>query len=114
MSPANNFNRTTRKYFVYIVIAMLAALIYANRKSFEKVAGGGVADVGACQTLCGAALGGLNKGEYKFYADGSMEDEAGKFGAGSAGAKQIKALACDGAAGGAAAAAPSAALPRRR
>ena len=95
MSPVNNFNRTARKYFVYIVIAMLAALIYANRKSFVKVAGGGgAADAGACETLCGDALQAVPKGAYLLLADGSVKTDSDTFT--GAPAKLAKTRACSG------------------
>ena len=111
MSPANNFNRTTRKYFVYIVIAMLAALIYANRKSFVKVAGGG-ADAGACETLCGEALQAVPKGAYLFLPDGNVKMDNGVTFTGEDAALAKKQV-CSGLAGGASAA-PATAPVRRR
>ena len=113
MNSTKVVNRALRKYFVYIVVALLAVLVYASRTSFAKVMGGGApADAGACETLCGEVLGGAPPGGFILYADGSAEDESGKFGAGSAGAKGIKAEACGG--GGAAAAPAPAARTRTR
>ena len=113
MNSTKVVNRALRKYFVYIVIALLAVLVYASRKSFVKVmGGGGAADAGACETLCGDVLGGAPPGGFILYADGSAEDEVGKQNAGTPGAKIIKERACGG--GGAAAAAPAPAARRRR
>ena len=111
MSPVNNFNRTARKYFVYIVIAMLAALIYANRKSFVKVAGGkgaGAGAAGACETLCGDTLQSVPKGAYLLLANGDVKMDDGETFTGED-AKLAKREACGGAA-----AAPAAAPKKRR
>ena len=104
-----NLNRSLRKYFVYIVVALLAVLVYASRRSFlgakaAALAGGGGADVGACETLCGAVLGGAPPGGYILYADGSVEDDTDKFAPGTA-ANMLKKRACAGV-GAAAPAAP--------
>ena len=102
VNPARNVNRFARKYFVYLVLALLALLVYANRKSFVKVAGGGgAADAGACETLCGEVLGGVPEGATLLMADGGVKNDAGEFPAGSNGANMAKEAACG--AGGAAA-----------
>ena len=112
MNSTKVVNRTLRKYFVYIVIALLAVLVYGSRKSFVKVmGGGGAADAGACETLCGEVLGGVPEGATMIYADGSVEDSKDKFGAGSAGATGLKARVCG---SGGAAAAPAPATRSRR
>ena len=113
MNSTKVVNRALRKYFVYIVVALLAVLVYASRKSFAKVmgGGGGAADAGACETLCGDVLGGVPEGATMIYADGSVEDSKDKFGAGSAGATGLKARVCG---GGGAAAAPAPATRSRR
>jgi len=112
MNSTKVVNRALRKYFVYIVVALLAVLVYASRKSFAKVMGGGApADAGACETLCGEVLGGVPEGATMIYADGSVEDSKDKFGAGSAGATGLKARVCG---GGGAAAAPAPATRSRR
>lgn len=105
VNPARNANRFARKYFVYLVLAMLALLVYANRKSFVKVAGGGgKADAGACETLCGEVLGGVPEGATLLMADGSVKTATEEHAAGSTGAKLTKEDACGGGGGGAAAA----------
>ena len=117
MNSTKVVNRALRKYFVYIVVALLAVLVYASRRSFlgakaAALAGGGAADAGACETLCGDVLGGVPEGATMIYADGSVEDSKDKFGAGSAGATGLKARVCGG--GGAAAAPAPAARTRTR
>lgn len=57
----NNLSRPVRRNAVFIVIGLLIALVYSQRKSFVKVmpgAGGpaGSGDASACRTLCGATL----------------------------------------------------------
>lgn len=102
VNPARNVNRFARKYFVYLVLALLALLVYANRKSFAKVVGGGgAADAGACETLCGDVLGGVPAGATLLMADGSVKTDSDEFAAGSNSAKMAKDDACGG--GGAAA-----------
>ena len=113
VNPARNVNRFARKYFVYLVLALLALLVYANRKSFVKVAGGGgAADAGACETLCGDVLGGVPDGATYLMADGSVKTQDGEYAAGSNAAKVAKEQACSGG-GGAAAPAPPARRTRR-
>ena len=114
MNSTKVVNRALRKYFVYIVVALLAVLVYASRKSFAKVMGGGApADAGACETLCGEVLGGAPPGGFILYADGGVESEAGKFAGGSPQAALLKKDACGGG-GGAAAPAPAARTRSRR
>ena len=111
MNSTKVVNRTLRKYFVYIVVALLAVLVYASRKSFAKVmGGGGAADAGACETLCGDVLGGVPEGATLLMADGSVETDSIKLTPGPE-ANLIKTRACG---GGGAAAAPAPATRSRR
>ena len=106
MNSTKVVNRALRKYFVYIVVALLAVLVYASRKSFAKVmGGGGAADAGACETLCGDVLGGVPEGATLLMADGSVQDSTREYKAGDPAGNMVKTRACGG--GGAAAPAPA-------
>ena len=115
MNSTKVVNRTLRKYFVYIVVALLAVLVYASRKSFAKVmGGGGAADAGACETLCGDVLGGVPAGATLLMADGSVKDSMAEYAAGDPAGAMVKKQACGGGGGAAAAPAPAARTRTRR
>jgi len=81
MNPVRNSMRFLRRNAVFIVLALLIALVYTQRKSFKKAMGGGgdTIDPKACEGLCGDVISAVPEGGAIFYKDGSVETAEGKF-----------------------------------
>lgn len=111
MTLLTNVNRLVRKNAVYIVVAVLIALVYSQRKSFAEAADPTM--IKHCTTLCGPTLQSIEKDEILIYKNGDVEDIDSTFTAGSRSANGLKELfGCP--AGGAAVAAPAPSGGRRR
>lgn len=114
MRPVRNSMRFLRRNAVLIVIALLIALVYSQRKSFKKTMGGGgaVIDKKACEGLCGDVVGAVPAGGYKLGDGGAfVEDSTGtRIEKGGEGYTELLAKAC----GDSAAAAPAPKSRRRR
>ena len=112
MNPVRNSMRFLRRNAVFIVLALLIALVYTQRKSFKKTMGGGASvDPKACEGLCGDVISAVPEGGAIFYKDGSVETAEGKFDKCS---DQFKAACKLGESSAAPAAAPRSRRRRRR